>query len=263
MKIALPSRGKAIDDHFGHCEYFTVFTVNDQRQIVSEDVLKSLYQELVDPETRHDLGEVYTPDWLAHRIVNKLLDENPRGALLDPTCGSGTFLYLSIREKRARLRDSAETLRHILDAVCGADIHPLAVIVAKTNYILALGDLLKKRRGEVTIPIFLADTIKLPQYEHETKMVESAGEFVQRLPGYVVELDEREVHLFHKAYSLAFAFVLLLILVANAMIELNDWLHFADRQLAFIGHNWLGVMSSVLLIVLGASVLIVFRKEAE
>jgi len=41
MKIALPSRGKAIDDHFGHCEYFTVFTVNDQRQIVSEDVLKS------------------------------------------------------------------------------------------------------------------------------------------------------------------------------------------------------------------------------
>jgi len=139
---------------------------------LSEDVLKSLYQELVDPETRHDLGEVYTPDWLAHRIVNRLLDENPRGALLDPTCGSGTFLYLSIREKRARLRDSAETLRHILDAVCGADIHPLAVIVAKTNYILALGDLLKKRRGEVTIPIYLADTIKLPQYEHETKMVE-------------------------------------------------------------------------------------------
>jgi hypothetical protein len=75
--------------------------------------------------------------------------------------------------------------------------------------------------------------------------------------------DEREVHLFHKAYSLAFALALLLILVANAMIELNDWLHFADRQLAFIGHNWLGVMSSVLLIVLGASVLTVFHKEEE
>jgi hypothetical protein len=75
--------------------------------------------------------------------------------------------------------------------------------------------------------------------------------------------DEREVHLFHKAYSLAFAFVLLLTLVANAIIELNDWLHFADRQLAFIGRNWLGVMSSVLLIVLGVAVLIVFRKEEE
>ena len=75
--------------------------------------------------------------------------------------------------------------------------------------------------------------------------------------------DEREVHLFHKAYSLAFALVLLLILVANAIIELNDWLHFADRQLAFIGHNGLGVMSSALLIVLGASVLTVFRKDEE
>jgi len=75
--------------------------------------------------------------------------------------------------------------------------------------------------------------------------------------------DEREVHLFHKAYSLAFALALLLTLVANAIIELNDWLHFADRQLAFIGHNWLGVMSSVLLIILGVSVLIVFRKGEE
>jgi len=75
--------------------------------------------------------------------------------------------------------------------------------------------------------------------------------------------DEREVHLFHKAYSLAFALALLLILVANAIIELNDWLHFADQPLTFIGNNWLGVMSSVLLIVLGVAVLIVFRKEEE
>ena len=28
MKIALPSRENKIDDHFGHCEYFTVFTVD-------------------------------------------------------------------------------------------------------------------------------------------------------------------------------------------------------------------------------------------
>src|SRR5207249_6557670 len=42
-------------------QHFAVFDFSH----LSEDVLKNLYQELVDPETRHDLGEYYTPDWLA------------------------------------------------------------------------------------------------------------------------------------------------------------------------------------------------------
>ena len=55
---------------------------------LSKDVLKSLYQGLVDPETRHDLGEYYTPDWLAHEVVSELLDAQPDAKLMDPTCGS-------------------------------------------------------------------------------------------------------------------------------------------------------------------------------
>jgi len=161
---------------------------------LSEDVLKSLYQELVDPETRHDLGEFYTPDWLAHRMVNKLLDINPNGSMLDPACGSGTFLYLAIREKRARLGNSQKTLNHILESVYGADIHPLAVMVAKTNYILALGDLLKKRKGSITIHIYLTDTIKLPELVLKPKMM-GTETLVPQVPGYKVELNGREVYL--------------------------------------------------------------------
>ena len=151
---------------------------------LSEDVLKSLYQELVDPETRHDLGEFYTPDWLAHRIVHKLLDANPRGACFDPACGSGTFLYLAIREKIDRLNRSLSTLDHILDSVYGADVHPLAVIVAKTNYILALGDLLKERKGAITIPIYLTDTIKLPERWSKTETTD-----------YLITINDRPIHL--------------------------------------------------------------------
>jgi len=36
MKIALPSRGNQVDGHFGHCQYFTVFSVEDDT-IVSEE----------------------------------------------------------------------------------------------------------------------------------------------------------------------------------------------------------------------------------
>ncbi len=41
MKIAVPSRGSQVDGHFGHCEYFTVFTVNEEKKIVSEETVQS------------------------------------------------------------------------------------------------------------------------------------------------------------------------------------------------------------------------------
>lgn len=182
------ARGDAVKVAVAFARQMFSLLQNYNLRELSEDVLKSLYQQLVDPETRHDLGEYYTPDWLAHRIVRRLLDEKPDGSLLDPACGSGTFLYLAIKEKKERLGESQSTLRHILDSVCGADIHPLAVNIAKTNYILALGDLLRKRRGSVTIPIYLANTIRLPEREMKRMLW-------MQLPSYRVDLDGQKVHL--------------------------------------------------------------------
>ena len=153
---------------------------------LSEDVLKALYQELVDPEARHDLGEYYTPDWLAHRMVEKVLGQNPRYSVLDPACGSGTFLYITIRCKRDSLGDSREALQHILENVVGIDIHPLAVIIAKTNYLLALGDLVRKRRKLVALPIYLADSIRLPQMEGQMEMGVP-------LPGFKLDIDGKRI----------------------------------------------------------------------
>jgi hypothetical protein len=72
---------------------------------VDEDILKGVYQELIDLETRHSLGEYYTPDWLCEKIV----DEVPLVAtsrVLDPACGSGSFLRAAV----ARLRLQYPTL---------------------------------------------------------------------------------------------------------------------------------------------------------
>ena len=42
MKIALPTRQNIIDSHFGHCEYYTIFTVAENtKEIVTEEILES------------------------------------------------------------------------------------------------------------------------------------------------------------------------------------------------------------------------------
>lgn len=39
FKIALPSRDGIVDEHFGHCEYFTLLTVDEGRRVVEEERL--------------------------------------------------------------------------------------------------------------------------------------------------------------------------------------------------------------------------------
>lgn len=36
MKIALPATGNKVDGHFGHCEQFVVFTVNESKEITAQ-----------------------------------------------------------------------------------------------------------------------------------------------------------------------------------------------------------------------------------
>jgi len=40
MKIALPTRDNNIDSHFGHCEFFTIFTTDD-KVITNQEVIAS------------------------------------------------------------------------------------------------------------------------------------------------------------------------------------------------------------------------------
>ena len=132
---------------------------------LDEDVMKGLYQELVDPAERHDLGEYYTPDWIAEYILGELLRENPKARVLDPACGSGTFLFTAVRLKGELVKgmEPFELLGHIVGSITGIDVHPLAAIVSKANYLLALGSLINARKGNINIPIYLADSIRLPE----------------------------------------------------------------------------------------------------
>ena len=41
MKIAIPTRDKVVDNHFGHCEYYTILTVGQDNQILSSEMIPS------------------------------------------------------------------------------------------------------------------------------------------------------------------------------------------------------------------------------
>ena len=41
MKIAVPTRENVVDDHFGHCAYYTLFTVDDDKNITDTETLPS------------------------------------------------------------------------------------------------------------------------------------------------------------------------------------------------------------------------------
>lgn len=137
--------------------------------LTARDVLKNLYQRLVPRSIRHRLGEFYTPDWLAQRVVNQVtgsqtsLDSAKR--VLDPACGTGTFLIEVISRMIRTASDSnpGRTLDKILENVVGFDLNPLAVQASKVNYLLAVAPLLRHADTPIFLPVFLADSVSLPR----------------------------------------------------------------------------------------------------
>jgi SAM-dependent methyltransferase len=138
---------------------------------VNEDFFKEIYQEIVKRSERHRIGEYYTPEWLVELTLKEsmeLWDSMYQGTprILDPGCGSGTFLCNAIHVVKERLlregKKPEEILEFILDNVVGVDINPLAVVIARANYIVALGELLHLGR-HIIIPVYVADSMRMPR----------------------------------------------------------------------------------------------------
>ncbi len=126
---------------------------------VNEDILKGVYQELIDKDTRHSLGEYYTPDWLCEHIVDNL-DIKKNSKLIDPSCGSGSFLRAAINKLKKNHPDLSAN--QLSSQVCGIDIHPLSVLIAKTTMLLALRDKIHEAKQPIILNIYLADTLLTP-----------------------------------------------------------------------------------------------------
>ncbi len=134
------------------------------------DIAAILYETVIPADERRQLGEYYTPDWLASAIIDELVDDPLEQRVLDPACGSGTFIAEAVRRYVEAAEHSnltaAEALVRLRDVVVGIDVHPVAVHLARSAWTLAAQPLIERAtadgfEGPVSAPIYLGDSLQL------------------------------------------------------------------------------------------------------
>ena len=85
--------------------------------------------------------------------------------VIDPSCGSGTFLFHSIKLLIKKAKNEGVSTKKIISLICekiaGIDIHPVAVIFSRITYLLAMLEEIKEDRpDDVIVPIYLGDSLQ-------------------------------------------------------------------------------------------------------
>ena len=163
----------------------------------AKEVAPTLYQNVITQEERKRLGEYYTPRWLAREITKTVVDDPLNQRVLDPSCGSGTFIETVVERilSHADELSPTETLRKLQENVVGIDIHPVAVQLAKATWVMAAADTIRAARAEgtgtaaVSAPIYLGDSMQL-RYDTGTLSASQSIELETRetLPGHTGEI---------------------------------------------------------------------------
>ena len=176
------------------------------------DIARILYETVIPADDRRRLGEYYTPDWLAREIVDAVVTDPLHQRVLDPACGSGSFIFAAVRKyltaaKRAR-RKPANVLGGLLTHVIGIDVHPAAVHLARATWTFAAREALEAARDggtdDVTVPIYLGDSLQL--------RTETAGLFASSTVTIEIENDRDDG--LERNVSLEFP---------RALVEQGDW----------------------------------------
>ena len=130
------------------------------------DIAALLYETVIPPDERRTLGEYYTPQWLARAMTRELVADPLNQSVLDPACGSGTFIAEAIANfmEAANASDlhPSEVFGKLRDSVIGIDIHPVAVHLARAAYVLAARTAIQAAGyTSITVPIYMGDALQL------------------------------------------------------------------------------------------------------
>ena len=163
------------------------------------DVLRPLYEAFVDERDRKAFGEFYTPNWLADLLVREVCDEqwcdtavrkaltaNRKGVevegvgVLDPTCGSGTFLYYAAKRilacPRLRSLTDSDKAAVVCSLVHGIDVHPVAAEISRATLLRALPT--EPPQGKANLRIHEGDALML-KADDESSLYRAQGDQIR------------------------------------------------------------------------------------
>ena len=134
------------------------------------DTAATLYESVIPPEERRQLGEYYTPAWLVRTMIRELVDDPLNQRVLDPACGSGTFVAEAVTHfiaaARAAKWEPGQVLNRLRLTVTGIDVHPVAVHLARAAWTLAARPAIAAASAaghdaSLSIPVYLGDALQL------------------------------------------------------------------------------------------------------
>lgn len=154
---------------------------------LENDFVKQIYETVIPKEFRHILGEYYTPDWMAKYTLENSIKQSEvtiddTTTFLDPTCGSGTFIFKAL--------ELVSTDSLLKGNVRGYDINPLAVLTSRTNYIISAIRKGIRTFNKFIIPVFCFDTINTPKLENESYIIDLNFSDCFRIPKDIFEGEE-------------------------------------------------------------------------
>lgn len=112
----------------------------DRRDLTQfdSDVIGQIYEGVIPPERRREMGEYYTPPAITD-LITRLTVTDASDTVLDPACGSGGFLVSAYHRIRDQLPEPRGSHDRILSQLSGVEINRFPAHLTAIN--LAIQDL--------------------------------------------------------------------------------------------------------------------------
>lgn len=109
---------------------------------LSEEILGDIYQAFLPTAKRKRLGEFYTPPSIVDWLLEQTVFSHEDGKLLDPSCGSGSFLvryvHRCLEDAKRRGLSQDEVLQELQTNVWGFDLNPFAAFISHFQLMWAM-----------------------------------------------------------------------------------------------------------------------------